>query len=215
MSQFDVEFERWMQENIENETNPRRRELLEKGLGYASVEFLRQIWFPSVGNFNHLYPEWEIRDFNNGYRYLDFAYMPGGIKGCIEVQGYGPHARDLDVKRFVDLCKRGCFLALDGWTTLPIAFLSIKEEPKYCQQIILSFIGKFISCDVQSELSWIQAETLRYSRRLLRPFTPLELAKHLRISDRHSRRVLKRLVQLELLKVSSGETRARTYELNL
>jgi hypothetical protein len=29
MSQFDVEFERWMQENIENETNPRRRELLE------------------------------------------------------------------------------------------------------------------------------------------------------------------------------------------
>ena len=59
--------------------NHRRRELLEKGLGHGTIEFLRCIWFPAIGNFNHLYPEWEVRDFNNGYRYLDLAYMPEGI----------------------------------------------------------------------------------------------------------------------------------------
>ncbi|MNR53510.1 hypothetical protein D3C85_1735390 [compost metagenome] len=44
-----------------------------------------------------------MRDFNNGYRYLDLAYMPGGVIGGIEIQGYGPHARDLDVRRFKDI----------------------------------------------------------------------------------------------------------------
>ena len=36
------------------------------------------------------------------------------MKGGIEIQGYGPHARDLDVRRFKDLCWRHCLLALDG-----------------------------------------------------------------------------------------------------
>jgi hypothetical protein len=67
-------------------------------------EFLRTIWYPAVGNFDHLYPEWEVRDFANGYRYLDLAYMPGDAKGMLEIQGYGPHARDIDAWRFKDLC---------------------------------------------------------------------------------------------------------------
>jgi hypothetical protein len=160
-----------------------------------------------------LYPEWEVRDFNNGYRYLDFAYMPRGVKGCIEIQGYGPHARDLDVRRFIDLCKRDCFLAIDGWTIFPTAYLSIRDEPKQCIQIILSIIGKYISMDVPSDLTCLEAETVRFSRRRLRPITPLELSEHLRISDRHARRVLQKLVDLQLFKVASGTKRGRSYVL--
>ena len=215
MSNFDVEFERWIQKNINSDRNPRRRELLEKGLLHGSMEFLQSIWFPTIGNFDHLYPEWEVRDFNNGYRYLDFAYMPGGVKGCIEIQGFGPHARDLDVKRFKDLRKRDGFLAIDGWTILPIAYLSIRDEPKQCEAFVLSFIGKFISTDVPSDLTWLEAETVRFSRRKLRPITPLELSEHLRISDRHARRVLKNLVDLQLIEVISGTKRGRTYGLKL
>jgi hypothetical protein len=89
MSQFDQKYSLWLNHNIDSEKNHRRRELLNKGLGHGTVEFLRRIWFPVVGNFDNLYPEWEVRDFNNGYRYLDLAYMPGGAKGGIEIQGYG------------------------------------------------------------------------------------------------------------------------------
>ncbi|MOA07674.1 hypothetical protein D3C78_1273830 [compost metagenome] len=81
MSQFESKYEEWLQLNINSAENHRRSELLQKGLGHGTIEFLRSIWFPAVGNFDHLYPEWEVRDFNNGYRYLDLAYMPGGVKG--------------------------------------------------------------------------------------------------------------------------------------
>lgn len=215
MSRFEQNYEEWLHVNLTGERNHRRRELLEKGLGHGTVEFLRSVWFPAIGNFDHLYPEWEVRDFNNGYRYLDLAYMPGGAKGGIEVQGYGSHARDIDVKRFKDLCQRHCLMALDGWIFLPIAYLSIKDEPKQCQQFVLSFIGKFISTDVPAQLSWVEAETLRFARRLLRPITPLELAQHLRVSDRHARRILHSLVEQQLLCVASGQERVRTYKLRL
>lgn len=215
MSRFDQQYALWIHTNILNEKNPRRLEILHKGLGHGTVEFLRTVWFPAIGNFNDLHPEWEVRDFSNGYRYLDLAYMPGGARGGIEIQGYGPHARDLDVRRFKDLCRRHCLLALDGWTFLPIAYPSIVEEPQQCQQLILSFVGRFVASDVPASLSWLEAEAVRFARRLLRPITPLELANHLRVSDRHTRRLLRKLVELQLLDIASGEQRARTYKLRL
>ncbi|ETT68009.1 transcriptional regulator [Paenibacillus sp. FSL H8-0457] len=215
MSRFDQQYELWIHTNILNEKNPRRLEILNKGLGHGTVEFLRSVWFPAIGHFNDLHPEWEVRDFSNGYRYLDLAYMPGDARGGIEIQGYGPHARDLDVRRFKDLCRRHCLLALDGWTFLPIAYPSIVEEPKQCQQLILSFVGRFVATDVPASLSWLEAEAVRFARRLLRPITPLELAAHLRISDRHTRRILHKLVELRILDIASGEQRARTYKLRL
>lgn len=215
MSRFEQQYEEWLQANLNMEKNPRRRELLNKGLGHGTIEFLRSVWFPVIGNLNHLLPEWEVRDFSNGYRYLDLAYMPGGAKGGIEIQGYGSHARDLDVRRFKDLCRRHCLLSLDGWTFLPVAYPSITDEPKQCQQLVLSFIGKFLASDVLSSLSWLEAETVRLARRLLRPITPLELANHLRVSDRHARRILHRLVELQILVNASGQQRVRTYKIRL
>lgn len=213
MPSFELAYNEWLQRNIAVENNHRRKELLENGLGHGTVEFLRLIWFPAVGHFEHLYPEWEVRDFNNGYRYLDLAYMPGGAKGGIEIQGYGPHARDLDVRRFKDLCWRHSLLALDGWTFLPIAYLSIKDEPKQCQQLILAFIGKFISTEVPSSLTWVETEIVRFARRLLRPITPREVAHHLQVSDRHARRLLHKMVDSHLLLEESGTRRVRTYRL--
>lgn len=192
---------------------PLKKRIIGEGLGHGTVEFLRSVWFPVVGNFDHLLAEWEVCDFSNGYRYLDLAYMPGGVKGGIEIQGYASHARDLDTKRFKDLCHRHCLLALDGWTFLPIAYVSITDEPHQCRQLVLSFIGKFIATDVPSQLSWLEAETVRFARRLLCPIAPLELAGHLRICDKSARRLLHRLVEMQLLYIASSKERVRTYKL--
>lgn len=193
-----------MQKQIELEKNHRRRELLQKGLNHGTVELLRLIWHPVVGNFDHLYPEWEVRDYSGGYRYLDLEFLPGGLKGDIEVQDYRSHARDLDTRRFKDLCLRQSLLSLDDWIYLPIAYLSIRDHPEVCKQLVLSFLGKFVSFDVDSRLNCLEAETVRYARRLLRPFTPMELAAHLRVTDRYARRLLHSLVEIQHLLVAGG-----------
>ncbi|RCW49577.1 hypothetical protein DFP97_104235 [Paenibacillus prosopidis] len=84
---FDEVYEQRLSNQIAEEKNPRRRELLHKGLGYGTVAYLRSIWFPTIGNLDYLYPEYEVRDMRNGCRYLDLAYA-GGAKGCIEIQDY-------------------------------------------------------------------------------------------------------------------------------
>lgn len=41
---FTTAFEGWIQIQIEQENNHRRRELLQKGLSHGSMELLRTIW---------------------------------------------------------------------------------------------------------------------------------------------------------------------------
>ncbi|QGG55976.1 transcriptional regulator [Paenibacillus sp. B01] len=214
MPNFQTAYDEWLQAEIQDETNPRRRELLEKGLGHGTVAFLKQIWFPTMRSFKHLHPEWEVRDASNGYRYVDLAYLPGGgAKGGIEIQGFGPHARDLDVRRFKDLSWRYSMLSIDDWLFIPVAYLSIVEEPKRCQQLVLSFVGKFIAGESAGSLTALEAETVRYARRVFRPFTPSELTVHLNVSAAYARRILHRLVELGRLKQVGGNLRYRSYAL--
>jgi len=213
MKLFNTIYEQWLQDQIDREKNPRRRELLNNGLGHGTVEFLRTIWFPAIGNLDYLHPEYEVRDLNNGWRYLDLAYMPGGAKGCIEIHGYRSHARDIEASRFKDLCMKQALLVIDDWRFLPIAYLSIRNDPAICKQLVLSFVGKFLSIDTSAELSWSEAETLRFARRTMRPFTPKELSKHLRMSEPHSRVILHNLVNNQKIVIVSGKQRYRTYQL--
>lgn len=211
---FDEVYENWLSAIVAEEKNPRRRELLKKGLSHGTVTFLRNIWFPVIGNFKDLHPEYEVRDLGNKYRYLDLAYMPGGAKGCIEIQDYSSHARDIETTRFKDLCMKQALLALDDWLFLPIAYLSIRDDPSVCKKLVLSYVGKFLSINLSSELTWAEAETLRFARRLMRPFEPRELSAHLLLSENRTRVVLRSLVANNLLIVSSGKQRYRTYRLN-
>lgn len=209
---IDTIIEEWMTKQIAEELNPRRRKLLKKGLGHGTLEFLKTIWYPTLGSLDHLYPEWEVRALNNSYRYLDLAYMPAGAKGCLEIHGYRSHARDIEAWRFKDLCMKQALLSLDDWLFLPIAYLSIKEEPEVCKQLVLSFVGKFVSMPVPTTIGWAEAETLRFARRLLRPFTSGELSAHLGRSDRQTRRTLQVLTDMNLL-TTNGKIRYRTYQL--
>lgn len=104
-------------------------------------------------------------------------------------------------------------LVLDDWLFLPVAYLSIKEDPEVCKQMALAFVGKFSSSAVPEDLSWSEAEALRYARRLMRPFMPNELAGHLKLSERQTRSILKELMAKNKLEVASGNLRYRPYRL--
>ncbi|MDF2836012.1 MAG: transcriptional regulator [Paenibacillus sp.] len=213
MTQFNEIYAKWMEKQIAEAESPRRRERLKLGLSHSSSALLQQIWLPAIGNLEHLHAEYEVRDLNNNYRYLDFAFIPGHSKGCIEVQDFRSHARDIEAGRFKDLCMKQALLTLEGWSFLPIAYLSIKEDPSLCKQLVLSFVGKFLAGSQTEGLHWAEAETLRYARRQLRPFTPTELALHLKLSDNRTRAILRNLLDKKLLDAHSGKQRYRTYRL--
>lgn len=214
---FKETYNSWLSKQISEEKNPRRQELLRKGLSHGTVTFLRSIWLPTIGNLDNLFPEYEVRDLNNRYRYLDLAYMPGGEKGCIEIQDYSSHARDVETGRFKDLCMKQALLTLDDWCFLPIAYLSIRDDPGVCKNLVLSFVGKFLSINMSSssKLTWSEAETLRFARRLMRPFTATELSGHLLLSENRTRVILRSLITKSLLVVASGNQRYRTFRLNV
>ncbi|HEY0829098.1 MAG TPA: DNA-binding response regulator, partial [Bacilli bacterium] len=75
---------------------------LKKGHGHAEKLFLELVWWPAFGHFNYLFPEYKVSDFMDGFRYLDFAYMRGGFKVCIEIDAFGTHWRDVDRWQFAD-----------------------------------------------------------------------------------------------------------------
>ncbi|WP_212635438.1 hypothetical protein [Saccharibacillus brassicae] len=77
---FEKIYATWLAMQIEGEKGFRRRELLQKGPGHGTIEFLRHIWFPTVGHLDDLHAEWEVRDDHGGYRYVDLAYRRGGAK---------------------------------------------------------------------------------------------------------------------------------------
>ena len=57
---FDGVYLEWLERQIDEETNPRRREFLQKGLSRGTTDFLRFICYPVIGNFKDLYPEYEV-----------------------------------------------------------------------------------------------------------------------------------------------------------
>ncbi|WP_240689486.1 hypothetical protein [Ammoniphilus sp. YIM 78166] len=98
---FEEQYARFLSDHQAARKGERLRRLNE---GHASAEklFLETVWWPLFHHFQYLHPEYEVDDFKDGKRYLDFAYLRQGIKICFEVDGYGPHLKNISRWQFAD-----------------------------------------------------------------------------------------------------------------
>lgn len=71
---FQEEHESLLMRAIKPLKGEAKRRLL-KGHGFSEKMFLEKVWWPAVGHFRQLHPEYEVSDFRDGARYLDFAYF--------------------------------------------------------------------------------------------------------------------------------------------
>ncbi len=141
-SAFDHAHQRWMQEHIRAAKGERKRKLLE-GLSFAENLFVRQ-WWEAFGNFDHLHPQYEVRDFKDGVRFIDFAYIHAGVRLCIEIDPFGTHApRNLSRWDYDDGLDRHNDLVLDEWRVLRFSLDQLKEKPRKCQQKLQQCLGKW------------------------------------------------------------------------
>lgn len=91
---------------------------LEEGHGYAEKLFLEQVWWPAIGHFDDLIPEYQVTDYKGGSRFLDFAWMRSPYRICIEIDGYGPHLKDSSRWQYADQLQRQNDLVLDDWIVI-------------------------------------------------------------------------------------------------
>ncbi|MGO4549093.1 hypothetical protein AB4Z29_30325 [Paenibacillus sp. 2TAB23] len=137
---FHAIHERWLGVHLTEREGESKRRLLQ-GHGHAEKLFLEAVWFPAFFELEGLAPEYEIADFRDGIRFLDFAYIKNGLRLAIEIDGYRSHAAETSRWQFSDSLMRQNHLILDGWKLLRFSYDDIKEKPRMCQQLLQQFMG--------------------------------------------------------------------------
>jgi very-short-patch-repair endonuclease len=215
---FEAAYSALMEQQLKMSNGERKRKL-QKGLEHAQKLFLLKVWWPAFGHFLNLTPEFEIRDFKDGWRYLDFAWLLAEVKVAIEIDGYGPHWRNTDRWKFADHLNRQNHIILDDWKILRFSYDEIMEHPRRCQQILIQALGKWGKANLSQTHTLIRnpidRAIISYSRTLSKPFTPIEAASDLGWQNTTVAKHMKELSRLGiLLPVSPGKQRIRHYILN-
>ncbi|MEF3304851.1 hypothetical protein [Paenibacillus sp. GYB003] len=137
---FESEYEAFLLRHAKMGPSERLRRLQE-GHGHAEKLFLQHVWWPAIGHFDHLHPEYEVHDIKDGTRFLDFAYIRTPYKVCFEIDGYGPHSRDASRRQFADNLLRQNHLVIAGRKVIRFAYDDIQEKPRRCQQLLGKWFG--------------------------------------------------------------------------
>ncbi|MGG0719427.1 DNA-binding response regulator [Robertmurraya massiliosenegalensis] len=211
---FEEEYHSFLNAHLQVRNGERLRRLQE-GHKQAEMLFLKQIWWPIFYHFKYLHPEYEVDDFKDGKRYLDFAYIRPGIRICFEVDGYGPHLKNISRWQFSDNLDRQNQLVIDGWTLIRFSYDQVKDEPRRCQRIVQQVIGQWLGDEIdQTSLSFVEKEVLRFAIRKGEAISPREIEKYLSQSDKTVRKILSQLVDKNMLIPASGIKRIGSYRLS-
>lgn len=193
-----------------------RRQRLAKGLGHSERLFLEAVWWPAFGHFDGLYPEYEVQDFKDGMRFIDFAYVHPRFRVAIELDGYTTHAREISAMHFSDQLMRQNALVIDGWYVLRFPTHDLANNPRHCQQTIQQLFGRLFSTQNESfhELNSLDREILRIFSKWPDLMGPKRIAELLHVSSDTASRHLRNLASKRWLDPLGGKQRVRLYRLN-
>jgi hypothetical protein len=209
---FETHYDAWMKRQIAASAGERRRRLQEHG--YLERKLLQNVWWPAVGSFEHLHAEYEVADFKDGVRFLDFAYLRMPHRICLEADGFGPHARYADRHKFSDDLTRQNHLVIDDWRVLRFSADDIENHPRKCQQVVLQLLGRlFGGRDPYVELPVMKREILRYAAFSPGPVKPSEIQGLLGVGDKTARKLLRELAGDGYLEPVNGTRRFHSYQL--
>ncbi|MEK4130143.1 DNA-binding response regulator [Solibacillus sp. FSL W8-0474] len=210
---FEEEYQVFLNLHVQARTGERLRRLKE-GHNQAEMLFLKQVWWPLFSHFNYLHPEYEVDDFKDGKRYLDFAYIRPGVRICFEIDGYGPHLKNISRWQFADNLERQNQLVIDGWTVIRFSYDQVKERPRRCQQIVQQVFGQRLGDKLDyTSLTYYEKEVLRLAVRKGGAIFPKDIETYLKVSDKTARKLLAQLVEKKMLIPASGTKRVRSYQL--
>jgi len=214
-ARFAQAHKEWFDQHAANLKGEARRRLL-AGHAHAERAMLEHIWYPAFGHFEHLHPEYEVRDYFDGVRYIDCAYIRGGLCIAIEVDPYGTHYAKLDRRQYSNQWVRQMHLSNDGWLFVRISYDDIMERPRLWQQLLQQMIGRlFGSSDTDYALNAEERDIVRMALRENRPIRLQDVRNLLQCGYEKARCHLSALEQKKrLLPCGKGSSRVHAWEPN-
>ena len=211
--EFESAYPKWLSRHRKKRRGERLRRLVE-GHNIPEKMFVQQILFPVFHSLAYLHPEFEVRGFEHAPIFIDIAYIRGPIKVAFELDGYGPHQRDIDRTRFAYDRRRDLWLRSQGWNVIHVAFSEIEDRPHIIQKHIRSVLRRHERNIL--ELSVHEREVIRIALTAHRQIIKVSrITEQLEIGRDKSRSLLRMMEQKGLLVIfGKGTQRINRYRLN-
>jgi len=213
---FESEYSKFLKKHQQARRGESLRRLQE-GHAHGEKMLLENVWWPAFGNFDHLHPEYEVSDFKDGRRFLDYAYLVGNVMLDIELDGFQSHAKGIGRSKFSDHLMRQNHLVLDGWKVIRFSYDDVTERPRMCQQILQQFMGRWVNGKKAEQVSKLTAEERDILRMALKNWgivRPKDVCKLLNVESQKARKLLRNLCTNGILTPSgSGRERIFSYKL--
>ncbi|WP_282941404.1 DNA-binding response regulator [Paenibacillus sp. RC67] len=168
---FHSAYQEMIKRHEQKRTGERLRRLNERH-GHAERMFMEHVWWPAFRDFENLHPEYEVQDFRDGVRFLDFAYVRGPLRLAIEIDGFGPHYQKMSRTQFSDQWIRQNHLIIDGWKVLRFSYDDVNDRPRMCAQLLQQFMGIWVTRKIEKAglLTIEEKEIIRMAVRLNHSF---------------------------------------------
>jgi len=213
---FESEYRAWQERHIGESRGERLRRIKERH-GFGEKAFLEHTWWPVVGSLNDLHPEYEFIDARGKYCYLDYAYIRDPGPTCIECDGFGTHARDIDRYSFTRGLDRQNEIVLAGWNILRFSVDKLKEDPVDCQSFVRRMMEEWYGQERPGllELPLYQREIVRLAARSANPVTVEMACDCLGKKEKFVRGEIRKLMEKRILEGVSGTKRICAYRLTI
>lgn len=168
-----------------------RKGRLERGHREAEQLFCSQIWWPLVGHFDGLHPEYEVLDWRGKPYYCDFVWISQAVKLVIEIKGFGPHVRDMDRDKYCYELNRETFLCAMGFQVISLAYDDVAHRPDLCITLLRMVLSRFQSMDKSGNMARTRdKEIIRLACTLGRPLRPRDVEHYFSINHRTAVKLL-------------------------
>ncbi|MEV5029793.1 DUF559 domain-containing protein [Paenibacillus sp. LPE1-1-1.1] len=176
---YDEAQRSFIQYHVENRKGERRGRL-ERGHGHAETLFLRNVWWPLRGSFQHLHPEYEVIDWRGRSYFADFAWLlPGKIKLIIEIKGFASHVRDMDRQKYSNELNRETFMFAMGYHVISFAYDDVEKNPDLCMTMLRMVLSRFEPGQARiSRTLLAEKEIIRLAIRQAEPIRPKDVERH-------------------------------------
>lgn len=196
---FEALYVPWYQRHWEHSGRERRRRLEKHSA--EDIAFLGGVWFPLMGALEGLTPQAEIVDVEGRVRYLDYAWMQGGLLLNIEIDAAFP----LDRRSAVEEKRRDVALQIGGWQIARFAQEDVLHRPEHCRQALGAWMGRWVQVGkARTRTDPRQEEVLRLAMAGGGTVRFREVVRCLQVSDKTALAVLRGLVDQGLIAAAGG-----------